>query len=219
MPDWEGDVLASAQRGAVAARRARRIAVRQQQILAAAEEVFARCGYRGATTKEIAAAADVSEGTLYNYFANKRELFIGLMRSRTDELIGALGEVQSNSVEGAMAELLAGQFTRMRTQRQFRVFLQEARLDPDLNRALVEDILPRISRKIEGLMAALMDAGVMRRVDPQIANWTLMGAVVGLAIFTDLGAAPVLAAIPPHELAAQVSYIFINGLREADDGT
>lgn len=219
MPASDGTAPPTTQRSAVVARRDRRIAARQQQILAAAEEVFSQRGYRGATTKEIAAAADVSEGTLYNYFANKRDLFIGLMRSRADELIEAIADVRSNSVEGVMVELLAGQFSRMRTHHQFRIFLQEARLDPELKRALVEGVLPRIGREIEELMAALMDAGVMRRVDPQIANWTLIGAVVGLAIFADLGAAPILETISPQELAAQVSDIFINGLRKADGGT
>lgn len=194
-------------------RRDRRIAARQTQILAAAESVFSAKGYHGATTREIAAAADVSEGTLYNYFANKRALFIGVMLSRTDELISAIAGVQADSVEGAMAELLAGQFTRMRTHRHFRLFLQEARLDPALNRALVQEVLPRISQEVERLMAALMAAGVMRRMDSEVANWTLIGAVVGLALFSDLGAAPALAAISPQALAEQVSDIFINGLR------
>ena len=62
-------------------RRERRVAARRAQILEAAEAVFAAKGYHGATTREIAQAADVSEGTLYNYFANKRDLFIGLMLS------------------------------------------------------------------------------------------------------------------------------------------
>jgi AcrR family transcriptional regulator len=158
-------------------------------------------------------AADVSEGTLYNYFASKRDLFTGLMMSRADALIDSIAEVQADSVEGAMAQLLAGQFTRMRTHHQFRLFLQEARLDPDLNRALVEDVLPRISREVKQLMAALMDAGIMRRVDPEIANWTLISAVVGLALFADLGAAPLLETISAEALAKQVSDIFIHGLR------
>jgi AcrR family transcriptional regulator len=195
-------------------RRDRRVAARRAQILQAAEIVFAARGFHGATTREIAQAADVSEGTLYNYFANKRDLFLGLMISRTDELVGSIGDVQADSVEGAMVQLLAGQFTRMRTHRQFRLFLQEARLDPDLNRALVQEVLPRISREVEQLMAALMDAGVMRRVDPEIANWTLMGAVVGLALFADLGAAPALESIAPETLASKVSDLLINGLRQ-----
>lgn len=194
-------------------RRDRRIVARRTQILEAAEVVFAAKGYHGATTREIAQAADVSEGTLYNYFASKRDLFVGLMISRTDALVESIAEVRAGSVEGAMAELLAGQFTRMREHRHFRLFLQEARLDPELNRTLVQEMLPRISRQVERLMTNLIDAHVMRRVDPEIANWTLMSAVVGLALFSDLGAAPVLKSISVEALAAQVSDIFINGLR------
>jgi AcrR family transcriptional regulator len=193
-------------------RRERRVAARRAQIFQAAEAVFADKGYHGATTREIALAADVSEGTLYNYFASKRDLFTGLMISRADALIDSIAEVQAESVEDAMAQLLAGQFTRMRTHHQFRLFLQEARLDPDLNRALVEDVLPRISREVSQLMATLMAAGIMRRVDPEIANWTLISAVVGLALFADLGAAPLLETISAETLAKQVSDIFIHGL-------
>jgi AcrR family transcriptional regulator len=199
---------------ALPTRRERRVAARRRQILDAAEAVFAAKGYHGATTREIALAADVSEGTLYNYFASKRDLFTGLMISRADALIDSIAEVQADSVEDAMAQLLAGQFMRMRTHHQFRLFLQEARLDTDLNRALVEDVLPRISREVSRLMATLMDAGIMRRVDPEIANWTLISAVVGLALFADLGAAPFLETISAETLAKQVSDIFIHGLRE-----
>jgi len=198
-------------------RRDRRIAARRAQILEAAEAIFAAKGYHGATTREIAQAADVSEGTLYNYFANKRDLFVGLMTSRTDALVESIAEVRAGSVVGAMAELLAGQFTRMREHRHFRLFLQEARLDPEFNRTLVQEILPRISQQVERLMTGLIDAGVMRRIDPEIANWTLMSAVVGLALFSDLGAAPVLEKISADALAAQVSDIFINGLHGARD--
>lgn len=199
--------------GDLSTRRERRVAARRWQILEAAEMVFAAKGFHGATTREIAAAADVSEGTLYNYFASKRDLFAGLLISRTDELIDSIAQVKVGGVEEAMTELLASQFQRMRTHRHFRLFLQEARLDPELNRALVEDVLPRISQEVERLMVGLMDAGVMRRVDPEIANWTLMSAVVGLALFSDLGAAQALDNISAEALAAQVSDIFLSGLR------
>src|SRR5215210_7138434 len=47
----------------------------RERILAAAREVMLSKGLVRATTKEIARAADLSEGTLYNHFANKEELF------------------------------------------------------------------------------------------------------------------------------------------------
>lgn len=214
MPTRIGTDSDTARRAKGVTRRDRRIAARRQQILAAAEVVFAAKGYRGATTKEIAQAADVSEGTLYNYFANKRDLFIGLMTGRTDELVSSIAGVRADSVDGVMVELLAGQFARMRTHRHFRLFLQEARSDPDLNQVLLAEVLPRISQQVELIMGGLIEAGVMRPVNPEIANWTLLGAVVGLALFADLGAAPALQDMTPQELAAHVSDIFINGLGE-----
>jgi AcrR family transcriptional regulator len=57
----------------------RRAAARRQQILDGAAQVFADKGFARATTKEIAQAADVSEGTIYNYFDSKRGLLMGLM--------------------------------------------------------------------------------------------------------------------------------------------
>jgi AcrR family transcriptional regulator len=47
---------------------------RIQSLLAAAEAVFARVGYSKATTNEIAAEAEVSPATLYQFFSNKEEI-------------------------------------------------------------------------------------------------------------------------------------------------
>jgi AcrR family transcriptional regulator len=51
-------------------------AATRQRILEAAREVMISQGLVRATTKEIARAAGLSEGTLYNHFANKEELFL-----------------------------------------------------------------------------------------------------------------------------------------------
>lgn len=47
----------------------------RERILAAAEEVFAVHGFEGAKMSDIAAAADLSTGNLYRYFAGKDALF------------------------------------------------------------------------------------------------------------------------------------------------
>jgi AcrR family transcriptional regulator len=48
----------------------------RERIQAAAREVMLGKGLVRATTKEIARTAGLSEGTLYNHFANKEELFL-----------------------------------------------------------------------------------------------------------------------------------------------
>lgn len=62
-------------------RQKRRIAARKRQIIEAAIRVFLEKGYHRATTKEIADAADVSEGTIYNYFESKEDLLIEMIGS------------------------------------------------------------------------------------------------------------------------------------------
>jgi AcrR family transcriptional regulator len=54
----------------------------QQQILDAAEHIIRERGVAHATTKEIARVAGVAEGTLYNHFARKEDLFLALFRRR-----------------------------------------------------------------------------------------------------------------------------------------
>ena len=51
-------------------------------LLDAAERVFARRGYRGASLDEIADEAGFSKGAVYSNFANKEDLFLALLDRR-----------------------------------------------------------------------------------------------------------------------------------------
>jgi AcrR family transcriptional regulator len=55
--------------------------VRGDKILQAAGKLFARQGYYGTSTREIAGLADVSENTLFRHFENKEEIFWSSLRS------------------------------------------------------------------------------------------------------------------------------------------
>ncbi|MBU3701870.1 MAG: helix-turn-helix transcriptional regulator, partial [Acidimicrobiia bacterium] len=48
---------------------------RRQQLLATAQAMFARLGYRDASMNDIAEAAGVTKPVLYQHFGSKRELF------------------------------------------------------------------------------------------------------------------------------------------------
>jgi len=51
----------------------------QDRILTAAEAVFAKSGWHGATTREIARAAKVNEVTLFRCFGTKNKLFVAVI--------------------------------------------------------------------------------------------------------------------------------------------
>lgn len=56
----------------------KRIGIRKEQILKAAEVVFAKKGFQQATISEIAREANVSDATIYEYFPNKEELLFSI---------------------------------------------------------------------------------------------------------------------------------------------
>ena len=58
----------------------------KEKILGAATRVFAEYGYKGASMRMIAKAADISTGGLYLYFKNKEDLYTTLMRIRLNDL-------------------------------------------------------------------------------------------------------------------------------------
>ena len=55
------------------------VRARREQIIDAATRVFAEKGFRRATTREVARAAGVSEGTIYNYFEDKDALLLAIL--------------------------------------------------------------------------------------------------------------------------------------------
>ncbi|MGD0229085.1 MAG: TetR/AcrR family transcriptional regulator [Syntrophorhabdales bacterium] len=58
-------------------------AVRRRQIIQAAIEVFGRSNFQDASICEIARKAGVADGTIYQYFKNKEDLFFSIPLERT----------------------------------------------------------------------------------------------------------------------------------------
>jgi AcrR family transcriptional regulator len=55
-------------------------AATRQKLIRAALELFTTVGFRATTTPEIAARADVAEGTIYRHFSGKEELLLAAYR-------------------------------------------------------------------------------------------------------------------------------------------
>jgi AcrR family transcriptional regulator len=70
--------------GAVTARR-------RERILEQAVDIFARRGYEGASTREIAEAAGLRQGHLYYYFAAKEDLLFAVVDELHDRFLDGLG--------------------------------------------------------------------------------------------------------------------------------
>lgn len=192
-------------------RRDRRIAARQAQILDAAAHIFSQKGYQTATTKEIAEAADLAEGTLYNYFANKRELLIGVASAYADEVITDMKKIHADNYEQLLAQFMANRFRRGRERRLFMLFLYESRWNEDVRRYYVEETMHQIIARTEQHLRQLINSGTLRPVDPAIAARTLSATIMGFAALFELGIT--VNHSSPELLGQQVTDILWNGLR------
>jgi AcrR family transcriptional regulator len=70
---------------------------RREQILAAAAEIFARDGYANADLQAVADELGVGKGTLYRYFASKRELFRAVVDRGVQEMAGRINTAFDSS--------------------------------------------------------------------------------------------------------------------------
>jgi AcrR family transcriptional regulator len=69
--------------------RARNRADRDRRIVEAAAALFREAGYEGAKIEAIASAAQVSIGTIYNYYRNKGDLLVAIVSMEVNEILDA----------------------------------------------------------------------------------------------------------------------------------
>lgn len=133
----------------------------REEMLEAAERVFARKGYRDATIEEIAQESEFAVGTVYNLFNNKWDLYSQVVERIARD---ATAQVQERVLCEPDPVKAVGQLVEIRLMQLehhrgfFRVFLETApgsRFDP-------EATLPeKVQRMYEGYLADVTE--VFRR--------------------------------------------------------
>lgn len=187
---------------------------RRRQILDSALDAFSRKGYGRTTVREIAAAAGVAEGSIYNYFPSKRDLFVAVLRQAvvTDALLATLDQPWADD-ESFLRALIADRLRFVRDeQSRVRLLLAELPRDAELRRRWLTEALPALWRPFERYLQDRMASGAFRRVDPAIVLRTLAGAVIFSAL---LGEMPeVVPEIDPDVAAAELTRLLLYGLVE-----
>ena len=142
-----------------ARRRRMPAALRREALLAAAEEVFARSGYHGASLDDIAQAAGVSKALIYEHFTSKRELHASLVTAHVEAIFRRL---EANAQTGTTGEeRLRGGIDAFLSfveehREAWRALFRDA-ADPE-----VGDIMQRVQTQGTAVIAALISA------DPEV---------------------------------------------------
>lgn len=193
----------------------------RERILDAALESFAEKGFSGTSTKEIARRAKVNEVTIFRQFRSKRALFAAVISEKSPVL--EIADRVSLDTRRPVDELLANNVrTVLRMLRANRhmyfVVLGDAWRQPKMRNMAYEEIVKKGVELVAALMKGLMDAGKIRRMDPEIAARTLMGAVQFHFLTTEImGGGPPSPDEEERMVRGFVS-IFLNGVKVEPGG-
>jgi len=144
------------------------------QVLDGARAVFLRDGFEGASVDDIARAAGVSKATLYNYFPDKRLLFMEVFRRECDrQTVAVLSEIDFTvSVEEVLRtagrQLLLTLISDF-NQAVLRVCVAEADRFPELGKAFYETGPLWIRARFAEFLQDAADNGDLAIVDVRLA--------------------------------------------------
>ena len=153
----------------------------RERILAAALDVFSDRGFDGASTREIAARAGVTQPLLNYHFTSKTELW----RAAVDRVFAALGRAMGARAKGlrgvdalTVARLLVREFVAFsaRHPQLHRIITQESKLDGPRMDWLVERHVRPLYEAATARFAALAEQGHMPAIPPAHLYYILTGA-------------------------------------------
>ncbi len=158
---------------------------RRAQILEVAMSVFSERGFRGTTTKEIAAAAGVSEAMVFRHFANKDELYTAILdrkacNGRTLISLELLADkIAVKDDFGVFFTLALNALEHHREDRDLmRLLFYSALEGHDLSKLFFERFITDIYALISDYIRQRQTDGAFREFEPKVAVRAFMGMFI-----------------------------------------
>ena len=186
----------------------------RQRILDAALRLFADRGYDGTTTKDLATAAHVAEGTLFRHFPSKKNILIevaslGWVEILTD-LLTELSEMGSyKAVDRVMKRRM---LNFQKNNALMRVCFMEAQFHPELRDRIHSEAIVKMTDVAEAFFQTAIDRGIYRPMNPKIVASVFLGmfAISGFSHQTIIDPSASPQAL--QEMAEGIADIFLNGV-------
>jgi AcrR family transcriptional regulator len=159
----------------------------RQRLIDATTALVREVGYANVTTRSIAAAAGVAEGTLYRHFDDKRALFFAAVLHNNAPIIEASATLPSRAGQGTVLGNLADVMRTIAQLQRDLVPLEQAMIaDPSLAPDLPDGPMMHPAgppHDIAAYLAAEQSLGRVRAdCDPTLAAISLLAMLFGLAV-------------------------------------
>ena len=128
---------------------------RETGILDVAHELFLRDGYENTSMAAVAAAAGLSEGTLYNYFRNKIDLVLRASLAALERRVEAATRAveEAGSLREGLERLIVLHLSAIvEDEEKYRIWLREVRGVKSYRRSASRDALGRFANQFPRLL-------------------------------------------------------------------
>jgi TetR/AcrR family transcriptional regulator len=174
-----------------------RMAERHLQILDAAADLFARRGFSGTTTREIAAAVGTSETVLFRHFPTKERLYDAILERRipSSEVGRWIEDLRAIASTGNDEALFTAVVTAIvesyrRDALYYRLTLFAALEDHELARFAQVKSAEALNGLLRDYVARRQAEGAFRPMRPELVVHTLLSVAVHFAQWSALGVNP-----------------------------
>jgi TetR/AcrR family transcriptional regulator len=151
---------------------------RRQDILRAAMELFAKKGFRGTTTRDLAAQADVNEAIIFRYFKTKEDLYRAILEEKMQHGRAEKDEELRRLADSGSVQFLEGVGRRMLEKHEqdttfIRLLLFSALEGHELADMFLDSMPER--DPLAAYMQKRIDDGVFKPMDANLAARAFVG--------------------------------------------
>ena len=148
--------------------------VRRQEILDAAEKLFAQKGFKGTTTNELAAKAGVHEAILFRHFKSKHDLYqatleLKISRNRHSALEQMEQSAKSRDDRRFFEALAVGLLTRFEEDPSIPRLILYSALERHEPMKVITERQLRVEQPTLDYISKRMSDGAFRKMDPNHA--------------------------------------------------
>lgn len=186
----------------------------EDKLLQAALELFSEKGYLGATTKEIAKRAGVSELTLFRHFKSKENLFTAVLNrySFLPKLRELLKEIEGKPLEKALLEIAQAFLLRLRSRKPLIKIMHTelSRYPKEVGDAFKRTII-MIHQELAQYFKTCQEKNLLKDIHPMLLAHNFLGVFFSYFLIKDLKEINTDNYIPEEEIIKRYVEIFLKG--------
>ncbi len=190
----------------------------ETRILKAAQRLFARSGFDGTTTRDLAQAAGVAEGTLFRHFENKKAILVEVATQGWVEILtDLLTELSEMGSYKAVAQVMRKRMLNLHQNADMmRVCFMEAQFHPDLRDRIQYEVIAKMTDVTEAFFQTAMDRGVYRQMNPRTVAQVFLGMFTVAGFSRNTIMAEDASPQAMQAMAEDLADIFLNGVLAKD---